>query len=380
MTTKRMITAAAGILLAAGPAGAVAGCGSTTPTTSAGWYQAGHSWGAKERATGDNVAPAGFTEADYCAAALDRASLIPGNPLSDIDWTGPGTIMPAPSPVPQSSSDAMSWINGCATGNTLPAPATSAPAAAPSTSTVPATQTTVAAPTTSAPAPAASSNPTVVAQITANWEAFFNSGTPVAKRVLLITNGQSLRVLLNEEAMAGPPPNGNGEYDFGAMVTSVTMNSATSATVTYNYILDGQTAQSGLTGTAADQNGTWKVSSVSYCALLVSNDNGSPVAGCTSPAAAVMPVFGCYINQNEGGGGFFGASINIISGGTGYSSAVVKVVILDKNGNALQTQTVTAYSSTENWQVPIDPEGAPAGSSLNPDDEASCTATVESVS
>ena len=105
-------------------------CGGSKPTTSAGWYQAGHSWGARERATGDEAAPVGFTEADYCAAVLDQASLIPGNPLSNIDWTAPGN-MPAPSPSPQTNSDAMSWINGCAAGNTLPGPATSAPAAAP---------------------------------------------------------------------------------------------------------------------------------------------------------------------------------------------------------------------------------------------------------
>ena len=109
---------------------ALSACGGSTPTTPAGWYQAGHSWGARERATGDEAAPVGITEADYCAAVLDQASLIPGNPLSNIDWTAPGN-MPAPSPSPQTNSDAMSWINGCAAGNTLPGPATSAPAAAP---------------------------------------------------------------------------------------------------------------------------------------------------------------------------------------------------------------------------------------------------------
>jgi hypothetical protein len=88
-------------------------------------------------------------------------------------------------------------------------------------------------------------------------------------------------------------------------------------------------------------------------------------------------VFGCYVNETElGGGAVYGASINIVSGGNGYSSAVVKVVILDKNGRPLGTQTVTAYSSTENWQVAIYPGGGP----LSLATEASCTATVESAS
>jgi len=88
-------------------------------------------------------------------------------------------------------------------------------------------------------------------------------------------------------------------------------------------------------------------------------------------------VFGCYVNYNQPNDDeLLGASINIISGGTGYSEAVVKVVILDKNGKALQTQTVTALSSTENWQVVIDPQGGPPSLAT----ESSCTATVESAS
>jgi hypothetical protein len=89
------------------------------------------------------------------------------------------------------------------------------------------------------------------------------------------------------------------------------------------------------------------------------------------------PVFGCYINDNQpGGDAIYGASINIVSGGNGYSSAIVKVVILDKNGRPLGTQTVTASSSTENWQTRIYPEGGPQSLAT----EASCIATVESAS
>ncbi len=99
----------------------------------------------------------------------------------------------------------------------------------------------------------------------------------------------------------------------------------------------------------------------------------------------MLPVFACAINDPVLGDAF-GATIGLASGGTGYSSAVVKVVILDTQGNALQTQTVTASTADDNysWQLVIDPDGdGPNGvplSGLYAQDEASCTATVQSAS
>lgn len=114
----------------------------------------------------------------------------------------------------------------------------------------------------------------------------------------------------------------------------------------------------------------------------------APAPATSAPTvASVLPVFGCYVNppgedEAPADSAEFGASINLVSGGTGYDSAVVKVAILDKNGNALQTQTVTASSADGNnptWQVVIDPDGE-VGSRLYRQDETSCTATVESAS
>jgi hypothetical protein len=105
--------------------------------------------------------------------------------------------------------------------------------------------------------------------------------------------------------------------------------------------------------------------------------DSAPAPATPTPAPAVRPVFGCYVNDNDpGADADYRASINIVSGGNGYSSAVVKVVIFDSHGNALQTQTVTAYSSTENWQGAIDPQGGPSSLAT----ESSCTATVQSTS
>ena len=46
------------------------------------------------------------------------------------------------------------------------------------------------------------------------------------------------------------------------------MNSATSATVSYNITLGGATALSNQTGTAVYQDGIWKVGDVSFCSLI----------------------------------------------------------------------------------------------------------------
>ena len=103
----------------------------------------------------------------------------------------------------------------------------------------------------------------------------------------------------------------------------------------------------------------------------------APATSATT-VASVRPVFDCYVNQNEPGGEQdYGAAINIHSGtGTGYSTATVKVTVFDGHGNVLGTQTVTANSSTEEWDADVWAEGGPASLAT----ESSCTATVESAS
>ena len=67
-----------------------------------------------------------------------------------------------------------------------------------------------------------------MAQITANWEKFFNSSTPAAEKVSLLQNGSKFATAV---AAFAKLPLANG---IGAKVTAVTVNSATSATVTYD--------------------------------------------------------------------------------------------------------------------------------------------------
>ncbi len=144
------------------------------------------------------------------------------------------------------------------------APASSAPA-----SSAPASS----APASSAPA---SSGSSAAAQITANWEKFFNASTPLAQRVALLQNGSSFSSAIN--AFSKLPLAGG----IGAKVTGVTVNSATSATVTYAIVSGSTTLLGGQTGTAVYQDGVWKVGDASLCNLFKLVPGGSVPAACSS--------------------------------------------------------------------------------------------------
>jgi hypothetical protein len=128
-------------------------------------------------------------------------------------------------------------------------------------------------------APASSSSPAAAsgnakAQITANWEAFFNGQTSAAKKISLLENGQKFATVINAQAGSGLASSA------GAKVTAVVVNSATKATVTYDITLSGATALGNQTGTAVYQGGIWKVGDVSFCQLLKLENAGSSPSVC----------------------------------------------------------------------------------------------------
>ena len=128
-------------------------------------------------------------------------------------------------------------------------------------------------------APASSSSPAAAsgnakAQITANWEAFFNGQTSAAKKISLLQNGQKFASVINAQAGSGLASSA------GAKVTAVVVNSATSATVTYDITLSGATALGNQTGTAVYEDGTWKVGDVSFCQLLKLENAGTSPSVC----------------------------------------------------------------------------------------------------
>jgi hypothetical protein len=119
-----------------------------------------------------------------------------------------------------------------------------------------------------ASAPAASSSPaaggssSAVAEITTNWNAFFNPATPNSKRVQLLENGSQFASAIS--AFASSPL----ASAVTSKVDSVTLTSASAAQVKYDLSALGTTVASGATGTSVLQDGTWKVGDEVFCSLL----------------------------------------------------------------------------------------------------------------
>jgi hypothetical protein len=125
-------------------------------------------------------------------------------------------------------------------------------------------------------APVSSGNSAAVAEITTNWEKFFNASTPLSQRVALLQNGSSFSSAIDSFSKL---PLANG---IGAKVTGVTMTSATMATVTYSIVSGSTTLLGGQSGTAVYQDGMWKVGDASLCNLFKLIPGGSEPAACSS--------------------------------------------------------------------------------------------------
>jgi len=156
----------------------------------------------------------------------------------------------------------------CSSSSTSPASTSTSSAPAPSS-----------APASSAPAGTSTggnNSAAAVAEITANWEKFFASSTPVSEKVTLLQNGRLLEPAI--KALYALPLANN----IAAKVTAVTVNTPASATVTYNLTSGGSSLLSNQKGTSVLQGGTWKVGIASLCGLLKLVPGASVPAACSS--------------------------------------------------------------------------------------------------
>ena len=148
---------------------------------------------------------------------------------------------------------------GSSTTSTSATPTTISP----STTAVPTTS--AAASTTGSSAPATGAEAT----IKANWEKFFDGTQPAQDKVGLLENGQQYTAQIDAQA-ASPLAKGAT-----ASVSSVTLTSATTATVVFSILVGGQPALPNQTGQAVLQDGVWKVSAQSFLALLALEQGGT---------------------------------------------------------------------------------------------------------
>jgi hypothetical protein len=130
--------------------------------------------------------------------------------------------------------------------------------------------------TTNSSAPATGGN--AVAEITANWTAFFDPTTPLAKRITLLQNGQIFSAAIQGSSRFP------GASTASAKVTKVTLTSPTQAKVTYSILLAGTPVLQNQAGVAVLEGGSWKVGDASFCALLTLENSGKPMAVCKSVA------------------------------------------------------------------------------------------------
>jgi hypothetical protein len=136
-----------------------------------------------------------------------------------------------------------------------------------------------AATTPAATTPAATSTTSpsasgATAAITTNWETFFNSKTPVNKKVAVLEDGSQFTKIISEQLHV---PLAAG---LTAKVTSVSNVTATSATVKYDLVVGGSKVP--MTGMAVYQDGTWKVGVATFCSLLGLEGLKNIPATCTS--------------------------------------------------------------------------------------------------
>lgn len=150
-----------------------------------------------------------------------------------------------------------------------------APTTTTALTTTDATSTTVATSTTPTPTTAPATTTTVdpVAMITANWEQFFSPTESVQQREALLENGSNYEQALIERSKD------TRQATASAKVKSVELTPPDRATVTYDVYLGDTLALPVAQGFAVLQDGVWKVSGESFCALMILASPDTP--GCS---------------------------------------------------------------------------------------------------
>jgi hypothetical protein len=145
---------------------------------------------------------------------------------------------------------------------------------------VPTIDTPTVIPTVSGPAlaPQPSDPKAAEAEIKENWRTFFDPKTSLKDKQAVLENGERMAPVL--QAFSGDERGGQ----VGAKVEKVAFTSPTEANVTYTLTLQGRTALPNASGTAVEQDDTWKVSVKTLCALVQLSRTGSatqsPIPGC----------------------------------------------------------------------------------------------------
>lgn len=122
---------------------------------------------------------------------------------------------------------------------------------------------------------AAPADPAVTKEITEAYTTFFNGKAPAADRTKLIENSEGFAQVLQGMA-ADPQAQGTT-----VTVKGVTLTDDTNADVTYDLLLNGTPALPDQTGQAVKVDGTWRVATATFCALLSIQGKGDAIPACS---------------------------------------------------------------------------------------------------
>lgn len=135
-------------------------------------------------------------------------------------------------------------------------------------------------------APASTGPPSVTEAVTHSYERFFDGGTDADEKMAVLENGKAFAATIN--AQADSPMSKSTT----ATVSGVASTGTDHADVTYTILMGGKPALANQQGSAIYQDGTWKVTATTFCALLTLQGNPPPICtttpqptpGATTPA------------------------------------------------------------------------------------------------
>lgn len=110
---------------------------------------------------------------------------------------------------------------------------------------------------------------------------FFDGKTDAATKIGLLQNGATFAPAIKAQADSGLAKSSS------AKVGKVTVSSADRAKVVYTVLLGGQPALKDQPGTAVREQGRWKVSAATFCALLTLE--GQAPAACPHSSTSPTP-------------------------------------------------------------------------------------------
>ncbi|MEU6680739.1 hypothetical protein [Streptomyces sp. NPDC046853] len=111
-------------------------------------------------------------------------------------------------------------------------------------------------------------------EVKENFEKFFDPAVSMKDKEAVLEDGPKMSAVL--KSFSGDERGKQVSAD----VNKVEFGSATEADVTYALTLKGATALPDAAGTSVNQDGTWKVSVKTLCALVKLSGNESPGPGC----------------------------------------------------------------------------------------------------